>query len=173
MKTHPITLAAFTVFSTFLLVGSVLAADKNDTRVIERGRYLAKVSGCNDCHTPGYMPAEGKVPESLWLTGTSMGFQGPWGTSYPTNLRLALNQMSEAQWLVRARQPMRPPMPWFNLKEMSDKDLVALYRFVRNLGPAGEPAPKALEPGQPVATPYIEFMPKNLPTNLATTHASR
>jgi hypothetical protein len=23
-------------------------------RLIERGRYLAKIAGCNDCHTPGY-----------------------------------------------------------------------------------------------------------------------
>ena len=160
MKAHHLALVAL---SSLLLASQVQAGSGNDARVIERGKYLSKVGGCNDCHTPGYMPAEGKVPEHLWLTGTALGFQGPWGTSYPINLRLYMDKMSEAQWLARARQPMRPPMPWFNLKEMSDRDLVALYRYVRSLGPAGEPAPKALEPGQPVATPYIEFVPKNLP----------
>lgn len=160
MKTRYIALAAL---SSLVLAGQAHAATDNDARAIERGRYLAKVGGCNDCHTPGYMPAEGKVPEKLWLTGTSLGFQGPWGTTYPANLRLTMNQMSESQWLLRARQPMRPPMPWFSLKEMTDKDLIALYRYVRFLGPAGEPAPMAAGPGQAVATPYIEFVPKNLP----------
>jgi hypothetical protein len=92
-----------------------------------------------------------------------VGFQGPWGTTYPANLRLTLRDMTEAQWLARARTPMRPPMPWFNLNSMSDRDLIALYRFVRSLGPAGEPAPQAVAPGVAVATPYFDFTPKNLP----------
>ncbi|HNA82956.1 MAG TPA: c-type cytochrome, partial [Thiobacillaceae bacterium] len=150
MKPHRLTQAALSIL---FLATQVPALASDDTRAIERGKYLAKVSGCNDCHTPGYMPAEGKVPEKLWLTGSSLGFQGPWGTTYPANLRLYMDKLSEAQWLARARQPMRPPMPWFNLKEMSDKDLLALYRYVRSLGPAGEPAPLAAGPGQPVATP--------------------
>ena len=169
MKPHRLTQAALSILFLATQVPALAASD--DARAIERGKYLAKVSGCNDCHTPGYMPAEGKVPEKLWLTGTSLGFQGPWGTTYPANLRLYMDKMTEAQWLARARQPMRPPMPWFNLKEMSDKDLLALYRYVRSLGPAGEPAPLAAGPGQPVATPFVEFVPKNLPP--ADKHASR
>lgn len=159
---------AILALSSILLSGLAPAhAAGHDTRAIERGKYLSKVGGCNDCHTPAYMQNEGKVPEHLWLTGTALGFQGPWGTSYPVNLRLYLGKLTEAQWLARARQPMRPPMPWFNLKEMSDKDLVALYRYIRSLGPAGEPAPVAAAPGVPVATPYIEFVPKNLPAKQA------
>lgn len=170
MKHRHLALAAL---SSLFLVAQVPAhaGSGNDARAIERGKYLAKIGGCNDCHTPGYMQAEGKVPENLWLTGTAMGFQGPWGTSYPANLRLSMGKLSEAQWLARARQPMRPPMPWFNLREMSDLDLIALYRYVRSLGPAGDPAPVAVAPGQQVATPYIEFVPKNLPP--AAKHASR
>ena len=110
-------------------------------RQIERGRYLAIVSGCNDCHTAHYMERAGKVPESEWLTGSAMGFQGPWGTTYPANLRVLAQQMNEAQWLARARSQMRPPMPWFNLAKMTDGDLRALYQYLRSLGPKGEPAP--------------------------------
>ncbi|WP_296809803.1 c-type cytochrome [Thiocapsa sp.] len=138
-------------------------SDLNDpTRVIERGRYLVKVSGCNDCHTEGYMQGNGEIPTEQWLTGSAVGFQGPWGTTYPTNLRLLLNELAEADWLVRAREPKRPPMPWFNLSAMTDADLVAIYRFVRSLGPAGEPAPVAAAPGDAVATPYFDFVPKAL-----------
>lgn len=138
-----------------------------DRQAIEHGRYLLIAGGCNDCHTPGYMQMEGKVPETVWLTGSPVGFQGPWGTTYPANLRLLAQQISEAQWVERARQPMRPPMPWFNLREMTDADLIAMYRSLRDAGPAGEPAPDAAAPGVAVSTPYFDFTPKNLPQQQA------
>ena len=168
MKPHHFALAAI---SSLLLATQVPvhAASGSDARFIERGKYLSRVGGCNDCHTPGFMQAEGKVPEKLWLTGNTVDFQGPWGTTYPANLRLYMSKLTEAEWLARARQPMRPPMPWFNLREMSDRDLIALYRYVRSLGPAGDPAPAAAGPGEPVATPYFDFVPKNLPDQ----HGSR
>ena len=131
--------------------------------VIARGRYLVRTSGCNDCHTPQYPERGGNIPEHLWLTGSAVGFQGPWGTTYPVNLRLAVQGLDEQEWIARARSPMRPPMPWFNLRDMNDGDLVAIYRYLRQLGPEGLPAPAYVPPGQPVATPYIDFVPRNLP----------
>src|SRR5689334_19355477 len=96
-----------------LLSFSASAADSPSAReAVERGRYLVGVGACHDCHTPGFNEAAGKVPQSQWLVGSSVGFQGPWGTSYPVNLRLYVQNLTEAQWLVRVRQPMRPPMPW-------------------------------------------------------------
>src|SRR5580765_696241 len=48
---------------------------------IKRGRYLTIVGGCNDCHTAGYAPSGGQVPETQWLLGDgTVGFRGPWGT---------------------------------------------------------------------------------------------
>jgi len=143
------------------------AEPKADARTLERGRYLVATSGCNDCHTPGYGEAAGKIPPAQWLTGNPVGFQGPWGTSYPANLRLKLQDMTEAEWLKRVRTPMLPPMPWFNLRDMKDSDLIAMYRYIRALGPAGEPAPAAAAPGVAVTTPYFEFVPKNLPPQQA------
>ena len=32
-----------------------------------------------------------------------VGFQGPWGTSYPANLRLTVQSMTETQWVRFAR----------------------------------------------------------------------
>ncbi len=48
-------------------------------------------------------------------------------------------------------------MPWFVLREMTEQDLRAVYRFIRNLGPAGEPAPAYLPPDQEPPKPYIQF----------------
>jgi mono/diheme cytochrome c family protein len=142
---------------------ALAAGPSTDSAVLERGRYLSISSGCNDCHTPGYMQTEGKVPQPAWLTGSPVGFQGPWGTTYPVNLRLYVQTLSQAEWLKRTREPMRPPMPWFNLREMNDADLIALYEYIRSLGPSGEPAPAAAPPGVMVTTPYFDFVPKNLP----------
>ena len=162
MNVRYMTFAALSCMVIF--THEVVAADSSaDARVVERGRYLVGAGACNDCHTPGFNEAAGKIPDDQWLVGSSVGFQGPWGTSYPVNLRLYVRNLTEAQWVARVRQPMRPPMPWFNLREMTDADLVAVYRFIRALGPKGEPAPVAAAPGVPVKTPYFDFVPKNLP----------
>ncbi|HQW38638.1 MAG TPA: hypothetical protein PLO00_07970, partial [Usitatibacteraceae bacterium] len=97
-----------------------------DAKSIERGRYLARIAGCNDCHTPGYAQAGGKVDEKLWLTGDTLGWQGAWGTTYPSNLRLVLAKMSEQEWVRVAKSAQyRPPMPWFALHDMAEQDLRA------------------------------------------------
>jgi CxxC motif-containing protein (DUF1111 family) len=36
------------------MFGSATAASAADPQV-ERGKYLATIAGCNDCHTPGYL----------------------------------------------------------------------------------------------------------------------
>lgn len=124
-----------------------LAADP--PRSIERGRYIAQIAACNDCHTPNYAQTGGRVPEKDWLTGDRLGWRGPWGTTYPANLRMVLARMSEDDWVRRARSVQyRPPMPWFVLRDMNEDDLRSLYRFVRSLGVAGEAAPAYVPPGK-------------------------
>ena len=125
-----------------------------------RGRYLVQIGGCNDCHTDGYMAQEGRVPEAEWLKGSAMGFAGPWGVTYASNLRLLVSDMDIEQWRTHARTPRRPPMPWFGLARMSDADLDAIYRYLKSAGPAGQPAPTAIAPGQPIPTAHIVFVPQ-------------
>lgn len=147
--------------------GTAVADQKPDAKTLERGRYVVATAGCNDCHTPGYPQSNGKIPQSDWLTGNPVGFQGPWGTTYPANLRLKMQSLSEEQWMAQARSERRPPMPWFMLRDMTDEDLKAIYHYIRSLGSKGEPAPVYAPPGQAVNTPYIEFFPKNLPQRAA------
>ena len=133
-------------------------ADPKADRELARGRYVVQLGGCNDCHTPGYGMSGGKVPEKDWLTGDALGWQGPWGTTYPANLRLYFQRTSEAEWLKTAKTiETRPPMPWFTLHRMSNGDLRAMYRFVRHLGPAGQPVPAYVPPGGKVSTPVVVF----------------
>ena len=77
---------------------------------VERGEYLVKIMGCNDCHTPWKMGPQGPEPDmDRFLSGhpeqigplptakdaspclwsgfaTNTAFSGPWGVSYAFNL---------------------------------------------------------------------------------------
>jgi mono/diheme cytochrome c family protein len=165
------TLVMASVGLLFSAPGSAATAAAKDP-VIERGQYLVKIAGCNDCHTAGYLQTGGNVPVGEWLTGVPVGFRGPWGTTYAPNLRLTISNLTEAQWVTFARLERRPPMPWFNLAAMNDADLRAMYRFVRDLGPKGERAPAAAAPGVAVKTPVIVFEPK-METTAANTETAK
>jgi len=125
---------------------------------IERGRYIVRTAGCNDCHTRQYAERGGDIPEAQWLVGDALGWRGPWGTTYPTNLRLYMQGLSEREWVEKAQTlATRPPMPWFNVRAMSERDLRALYRYVRHLGSAETPAPAYVPPQGNPSAPYVQF----------------
>ena len=145
------------LIASFLFSANVARA-ADDTQV-QRGRYLALIGGCNDCHTAGFMEKAMAVPEQEWLKGSPVGFQGPWGTTYAANLRLVLAGMTEAQWLEYAKIQRMPPMPSYALQQMSADDLKAIYAYVRSLGEPGQPAPAYVPPGGKVTTPYVMMLP--------------
>lgn len=128
---------------------------------ITRGRYLVAYGGCNECHTQGWAESDGTVPVSRWLTGSAIGFRGPWGTIYPTNIRVRFQEVSENQWLFMIHtRGGHPPMKWTDLRVLSLADQRAIYRFVRSLGRAGAPAPHDVSPGGTPTTPYYNVIPE-------------
>jgi hypothetical protein len=133
-------------------------AQRQQSLVIERGRHVIKIMGCNDCHTQDYMIKRSKTPEEDWLVGNTLGFRGTYGTSYPTNLRLLLNNMTEDEWLVLAKQMRKnSPMAWVMLPTTVDQDLRAIYKFIKYLGPKGTPALSSLEAGVIPTTHYVDY----------------
>lgn len=127
------------------------------------GRYLTIVGGCNDCHTVGWAESNGKTPPVEQLTGSNVGYRGPWGTSYATNLRNVAQRASEDRWVQILTTADgghgRPPMPWMNTAAMSQHDLRAMYRYIHSLGARGANAPRAVPPDSTPRTPYINFVP--------------
>ena len=152
-------LVVVTLAIASLVTGTAVAQRKTTKLSAEaaRGRYLVQIAGCNDCHTLGYTASGGRVAEHLWLTGDQLGWRGPWGTTYASNLRLLVKDMSANQFVKFTRREFRPPMPWFNLRAMTDHDLKAIYAFLKYLGPAGQPAPQYIPPEQTPAGPFVQF----------------
>src|SRR5882672_3685542 len=83
------------VFTSGLLVLSALflaaatpaprkPAATGKAALVARGLYLTTVMSCNDCHTPGGLFG---APD-FWrkLSGSELGWKGPWGTSFARNL---------------------------------------------------------------------------------------
>jgi len=128
---------------------------------IARGRYLVAFGGCNDCHTAGWRESDGTLPVARWMTGTKIGYRGPWGTVYPPNVRLLFYEMSEDAWLFSTRtRGGKPPMIWHDLRFLTSDDRRAIYAFVRSLGRAGESAPDDVPPGREPKTPYYWVVPQ-------------
>src|SRR5580765_719468 len=57
---------------------------KPTAAVLERGKKLATFGGCVDCHTPGAL--YGAPDFTRQLSGSELGWSGPWGTTYARNL---------------------------------------------------------------------------------------
>lgn len=145
------------VSAALFLSASAFSGEAGDDDA-QRGKYLVVFGGCNDCHTAGFAPSGGAVPEAQWLLGDSTGFSGPWGTTYPANLRALLAAMTEDEWVQRAKTiQTRPPMPWWSLNALTEEDARAIYRFVTSLGKADHEVPTYLPPGQKPEGVYVEW----------------
>ncbi len=128
------------------------------------GEYLTIVGGCNDCHTQGWTETRGAVPPADRLAGFNVGFRGEWGTSYGKNLRTVVQRQSEDRWVAVLTTSDggdgKPPMPWWNTKQMNERDLRAMYRYIKSLGPKPNGVPRSLPPGREPAGPYIWVTPQ-------------
>lgn len=149
--------------TVIVLVGLTSLAAQSSPKVdpaIVRGRYLVAFGTCNDCHTPGWRESGGNVPVSRWMTGSTLGYRGPWGTSYPANVRLEFAQITEDEWLFMVHtRGGHWPMIWHDVRALTTSDQRAIYRFVKSLGPRGKPTPADLGPDTEPTTPYVWVVP--------------
>jgi len=134
---------------------------------IARGRYLVAVTGCNDCHTPGYF--FGAPDTTRLLSGSEVGWQGPWGVSYPRNLTpdstTGLGTWTSDQIVTAIRTGQRPsgdhillpPMPWPDFSHLTDKDAYAIAAYLKTLPAVSHKVPDIVPPGKKPTTPVFVF----------------
>lgn len=109
--TRNITAGAALTLAAALLTAGCYPDGARTVSPVERGKYLASIAACNDCHTPLRMGPDGPepdmsrmlsghpegmqmpdppvLPEGPWVwtgAGTNTAFAGPWGISYSPNL---------------------------------------------------------------------------------------
>ena len=101
---------ALTAVAFTLQPSAAPAAAQNSNTKVERGSYLVKIMGCNDCHTPWKMGPQGPEPDMTFMlsghpqdlvmpsvtlekgpwgwvgAATNTAFSGPWGVSFTANL---------------------------------------------------------------------------------------
>ena len=106
---------SYAVAAAFVVVAAAATSADGATAptadAIARGKYLATIAGCHDCHTPKKMGPHGpepdfsralsghpesvkvaaapKLPAGPWIATVSSdltAWSGPWGISYATNL---------------------------------------------------------------------------------------
>ena len=111
---------------------------------VARGRYLVTVLGCNDCHTPGTL--YGAPDTTRLLSGSELGWKGPWGVSFPRNLtpdpETGLGMWTDDQIVTAIRQgrrpdntPLLPPMPWPDFAHLTDEDAYAVAAYIKSIPP--------------------------------------
>ncbi|MBI2409128.1 MAG: cytochrome C [Gemmatimonadetes bacterium] len=133
---------------------------------VAAGEYLMTVASCHDCHTAGWVEKKGQVAKEDQLSGNPVGFYGPWGTTYGKNLRQVADRHSEDEWVDILRTADHGqgalPMPWHDASKFSDKDLRALYRYAKSLGPKAVRLPRNTKPGiKPTTGQYIDLTVKD------------
>jgi mono/diheme cytochrome c family protein len=131
---------------------------------VERGRYLVRITGCHDCHSPKVKgmtpdldralsgrPSTTTLPtpskEEVHASADLTAWQGPWGFSVASNLTPDPTtgigtRYNEASFLATMRTgkkpngtPIMPPMPSEVYQNMTDDDLKAIFAYLRTIKP--------------------------------------
>jgi mono/diheme cytochrome c family protein len=116
-----------------------------DSAQIARGKYLVRLAGCTDCHTPGHFL--GKPDMSRFLAGSDVGFEVPGvGTVVGRNLtpdkETGIGGWTLEQITTAIRTGVRPDgralspiMPWSAYAGMRQADVEAIAVFLKTLPP--------------------------------------
>ncbi len=149
--------------AAFCALAAPLAA-QGETAV-ERGRYLATIAGCSDCHTPGGML--GQPDKTRWLGGSDTGFGDPasgvWiGQNLTPDKETGLGQWTKDQIVAAFTKGVRPDgrklseiMPWPALSHLSGEDASAIAAYLQSLPPVKNAVPGPYKAGETPAVPYV------------------
>lgn len=133
---------------------------------LQRGEYIATISGCNDCHTPGTL--YGAPDSKRQLSGSELGWRGPWGVSYARNLTPDL-ETGLGTWtnveIERALRsgvrkdgsPILPPMSWPNSSRLTPDDMGSLIAYLKSLPPIKHKVPEDVPPNGMAHGPTIDL----------------
>lgn len=154
---------------TAFLAGMLLSGLAQAQDLVERGKYIATIGGCLDCHTPGYF--FGKPDLTRYLGGSDVGFKvGELGIFVGPNLtsdrETGLGNWTDAQIataLTTGERPdgriLAPIMPWRALAHLTKPDLAALVAYLRSLPPVSHKVPGPFGPNEKPPVFVMQLVP--------------
>ena len=140
-----------------------------DDAQITRGEYLLTISGCNDCHTPGYF--FGKPDLSRFLGGSDVGFEIPGvgvvvGPNITPDKETGIGGWSLEQIVTTLQTGQRPDgrllapiMPWQAFAHLTKDDAMAIAAFLQSVNPVKNKMPDPVKPGEKVSTFMFRILP--------------
>jgi mono/diheme cytochrome c family protein len=161
--------AARLAFLTAAVVVLPVFAAMADDQQIARGKYLVTISGCNDCHTPGYF--FGKPDMARYLGGSDVGFEIPGqgvfvGPNITPDKETGIGNWTPEQIVTAIQTGVRPDgrilapiMPWQAFSQLTAEDARAIAAFLQDLDPVNNQVPGPFAPGEEVSSFMFRIMP--------------
>jgi mono/diheme cytochrome c family protein len=127
-----------------------------DQSEIDRGKYLATLAGCSDCHTPGAML--GTPDLNRLYGGADVGFGIPGvgvfvGPNLTPDKQTGLGGWTDAEIIATMTTGRRPDgrtlsgvMPFAALSHLTAPDAAAIVAYLRSLPPVRNAAPGPFGP---------------------------
>ena len=142
------------------LFGAAVSPGAAETK-LERGDYLVNVVGaCGNCHSP--VDANGNRNGPALSGGPALlspAFEA-YAPNITSDLKTGIGSWSEAQIVVALREGqtpdgrvLRPPMPVWLYRSMSDDDATAIAAYLKTLPPAEHETPVSIYKA-PMPTSY-------------------
>jgi hypothetical protein len=107
-------------------------------------------------------PKTAQPGQWLQMAPDVTAFAGPWGITYAANLTpdsaTGIGAWTEEAFIKTLKtgkhlglengRPILPPMPWYNLAQMKDEDLSAIYAYLRSIPPIQNKVPEPKAPNE-------------------------
>jgi mono/diheme cytochrome c family protein len=129
---------------------SVSVAQAADPQ-LERGKYLVRIMGCTDCHTPGHFL--GHPDGAKYLGGSDVGFGIPnvgvfVGPNLTSDKETGLGKWSFKQIVTAITTGVRPDgrmlapiMPWRGFAGLTPADAEAIAAYLKSTPPVSNKVP--------------------------------
>ena len=149
-----ITLAVLAMLAAALSIVSANAADT----AVERGKYLVRLGGCSDCHTPGTFL--GHPDPTHYLGGSDVGFGIPGvgvfvGSNLTPDKETGLGNWTAQQIVTAITTGQRPDgrilvssMPWRDFANLTRSDALAIAAYLQTLPPISHKVPGPFGPAE-------------------------
>ena len=136
---------------------------------VARGKYLATIGGCHDCHTPGYF--FGRPNMERQLSGSEVGFEIPGlGVFHGPNLtpdkETGLGSWSNDEIVAALQTGARPDrrllapiMPWKAFAQLTKDDAFAIAAFLKSIPPVNNKVPGPFGPQETPTSFVMKIVP--------------